>query len=100
MLSLNDITFYIFKDLMLVIKLNFADGREGLQIWRVAANSMLNKQSRITDKVWSSSFGVGRRANNLPPHKNSMLGNVTDDLGFVINYYQLLNDCSMRLVTK
>ena len=32
-------------------------------IWRVAAN-ILNKQSRTTDKVWPSSLGVGRGANN------------------------------------
>jgi hypothetical protein len=40
-----------------------ADGGDGLQIWRVAAN-ILNKQSRTADKGWSSSFGVGRGANN------------------------------------
>jgi len=32
-------------------------------IWRVAAN-ILNKQSRIDEKGYSSSLGVGRRANN------------------------------------
>jgi hypothetical protein len=32
-----------------------ADGGDGLQIWRVAAN-ILNKQSRTTDKGRSSSF--------------------------------------------
>jgi hypothetical protein len=37
--------------------------RNGLQIWRVAAN-ILNKQSRTADKVLSSSFGVARSANN------------------------------------
>jgi hypothetical protein len=30
----------------------FADGGDGLQIWRLAAN-ILNKQSRTTDKGWS-----------------------------------------------
>jgi hypothetical protein len=30
-----------------------ADGRDGLQIWRVAAN-ILTKQSRTTDRVWTS----------------------------------------------
>jgi hypothetical protein len=34
-----------------------ADAGEGLQIWRVAAN-ILNKQSRTTDKGWSSSLGL------------------------------------------
>jgi hypothetical protein len=32
-------------------------------IWRVAAN-ILNMQSQIADKGWSSSLGVGRGANN------------------------------------
>jgi hypothetical protein len=40
-----------------------ADGGDGLQIWRVAAN-ILNKQSRTADKGWSSSLGVGRGTNN------------------------------------
>jgi hypothetical protein len=43
-----------------------ADGGNGLQIWRVAAN-ILNKQSRTADKGWSSSFWVGREANNSSP---------------------------------
>jgi hypothetical protein len=43
-----------------------ADGGDGLQIWRVAAN-ILNKQSRTADKGWSSSLGVGREANNSSP---------------------------------
>jgi hypothetical protein len=40
-----------------------ADGGDGFQIWRIAAN-ILNKQSRTADKEWSSSLGVGRGANN------------------------------------
>jgi hypothetical protein len=40
-----------------------ADGGDCLQVWRVAAN-ILNKQSQKADKGWSSSFGVGRGANN------------------------------------
>jgi hypothetical protein len=43
-----------------------ADGGDDLQIWRVATN-ILNKQSRTTDKGWSSSLGVGRGANNSSP---------------------------------
>jgi hypothetical protein len=43
-----------------------ADGGDGLQIWRVAAN-ILNKQSRTADKGLSSSLGVGRGANNSSP---------------------------------
>jgi hypothetical protein len=45
-----------------------ADGGDGLQIWRVAAN-ILNKQSRTADRGRSSSLGVGRRANN--PHRKT-----------------------------
>jgi hypothetical protein len=32
-----------------------ADGGDGLQIWRVAAN-ILNKQSRTAERVWPSTF--------------------------------------------
>jgi hypothetical protein len=39
--------------------------RNGLQVWRVAANT-LNKQSRTAEKGWSSNLGVGRGANNSP----------------------------------
>jgi hypothetical protein len=42
-----------------------ADKGYSLQIWRVAAN-ILNKRLRTADKVWSSSLGVGRGANNSP----------------------------------
>jgi hypothetical protein len=40
-----------------------ADGGEGPQIWSISVN-ILNKQSRTADKEWSSSLGVGHRANN------------------------------------
>jgi hypothetical protein len=43
-----------------------AEGGDGLQIWREAAN-ILNKQSRTADKEWSSSLGVGRGANKSSP---------------------------------
>jgi hypothetical protein len=43
-----------------------ANGVEGLQIRRVAAN-ILNKQSRTADRVLSSSLVVGRGANNSSP---------------------------------
>jgi hypothetical protein len=43
-----------------------ADGRDGLQLWRLPAN-ILNKQPRINDKGWSSSLGVGRGAYNPSP---------------------------------
>jgi hypothetical protein len=44
-----------------------ADGGNGLQIWRVAAN-ILNKQSRTADKGWSSSLGVGLTT----PHRKKL----------------------------
>jgi hypothetical protein len=34
------------------------DGGDGLQIWRVTAN-ILNKQTWMADKGWSSSLGLG-----------------------------------------
>jgi hypothetical protein len=37
-------------------------------IWRVATN-ILNKQSRTVDKVWFSSLGLWRGANNASPSK-------------------------------
>ena len=38
---------------------------------RVAANTF-NKLLRTADRGWSSSLGLGRRANNFPPQKNYM----------------------------
>jgi hypothetical protein len=35
-----------------------ADGKDTLQLWRVAAN-ILNKQLQTHNKGWSSSLGVG-----------------------------------------
>jgi hypothetical protein len=58
-----------------------ADGRNGLQIWRVAAN-ILNKQSRTADKGWSSSLGVGRGANNSSPQIIILLRKFTRSLGY------------------
>jgi hypothetical protein len=43
-----------------------ADGGDGLQICSVSAN-ISNKQSRTTDKVWSSSMGAGRGDTNSSP---------------------------------
>jgi hypothetical protein len=51
-----------------------ADGGDGLQIWRVAAD-MLSKQQWKADKRWSSSFVVG-----LLTVKTSTLRNITQDL--------------------
>jgi hypothetical protein len=57
-----------------------ADGGDALQVWRVAAN-ILNNQSRTADKRWSSSFGVGREANNSHRKKISLLRKYTRSLG-------------------
>jgi hypothetical protein len=43
-----------------------ADGADGLQILRVAAN-ILNRQLQTVDRGWFSSLGVGWGANNPPP---------------------------------
>jgi hypothetical protein len=43
-----------------------ADGRDGLQHWRLAAN-VLTKHPQTKDKMWSFSLGVGRGANNPSP---------------------------------
>lgn len=43
-----------------------ADGRDGLRLWRKAAN-ILNKKSLIADKGMSSNLGVGRGATNQWP---------------------------------
>jgi len=41
-------------------RLQLADGGDGLQMWKVAAN-ILNYQSRTADKGLSFGMGVGRR---------------------------------------
>jgi hypothetical protein len=56
-----------------------ADGKDGLQLWRIAAN-ILNKQPRINDKGWSSSLRVGRGANNPSPQKTNSLRKATQSL--------------------
>jgi hypothetical protein len=61
-------------------RLQFADGRDRFQIWRVAAN-ILNKHSRTADKRWSSSFCVGHGVNDASPQKLNLLRNVTERLG-------------------
>jgi hypothetical protein len=49
-----------------------ADGRDGLQIWRVAAN-ILNKQSRTANKMWSSSMVVGCGVDNTSTLKEIII---------------------------
>jgi hypothetical protein len=41
----------------------FADGGNGLKIWRVAVN-ILNEQLQRDDKEWFPSLGVGCETNN------------------------------------
>jgi hypothetical protein len=49
------------------------DGRDGFQLWKLAAN-ILNKQPWINDKGWSSSLGVWRGANNpSTPHRKKQI---------------------------
>jgi hypothetical protein len=65
------------------------DGRDGLQIWRVAAN-ILNKQLHTADRGWFFSR-VGQRANN-PHHKKFVTKYSSQDevlLHTNINYLQL-----------
>jgi hypothetical protein len=52
-----------------------ADGGDGLQIWRVAAN-ILNKQSRTADRGWCSSLGVGRGLTTHHRKTPNLLGNI------------------------
>jgi hypothetical protein len=49
-----------------MMHLQFADGGDGLQLSRVAANK-LNKQPQTADKECASSLEVGCGSNNLPP---------------------------------
>jgi hypothetical protein len=44
--------------------LKIAGEGDGLQIWRIAGNT-LNMQSWTVDSGWFSSFGAGQEANNL-----------------------------------
>jgi hypothetical protein len=65
-----------------------ADGREGLQIWRVAANT-LNRQSRTADKGWPSSLGVERGLTT--PHRKKVRRYEMKGLGIgrVLKYAKL-----------
>jgi hypothetical protein len=48
-----------------MVRPQVAEGEDGLQIWCLNLN-ILNKQSQTAKNVWSSIFGVGRRADNSP----------------------------------
>jgi hypothetical protein len=56
-----------------------ADGGEGLQIWRVAAD-ILNKELQTANKGWSSALGVGHAANNSSPQEISLFQKITRSL--------------------
>jgi hypothetical protein len=68
-----------------MVRPQVADGEDGLQVWRVAAN-ILNKQSRTADKGSSSSLGVGLEASNSSLQKKifscEMLPRVSELDGF------------------
>jgi hypothetical protein len=57
-----------------------ADGGDGLQICRVAAN-ILNKQLQAADRGWSSSLGVGQGL--IIPHRktSNLLRTISQSLG-------------------
>jgi hypothetical protein len=57
-----------------------ADGGDGLQIWRVTVN-ILNKQSRTSDRGWSSSLGFGRGLTIHHRKNSNLLRNVSHSLG-------------------
>jgi len=63
-----------------MVCLRFADGGDGLQMWRVAVN-MLNKQSQTADKRRLSGLGIWWGSNSPSPLKISFYGNVTQGLG-------------------
>jgi len=56
-----------------------ADGGDGFQIWRVAANIQNKKQSRTDDKGCSPHWGLGEGLTILCNKKSSLLWNVTQD---------------------
>ena len=62
-------------------------GRNGLQIWRLAAN-ILNKQSQAANKGWSSRYVVARGAKNSLPVEIDTLWNFTHCLGVWQIYMQ------------
>jgi hypothetical protein len=47
-----------------------ADGRDGVQLWKLATN-ILNKQPRSNDKGWSSSLGLG--VGLTTPHRKEQI---------------------------
>jgi hypothetical protein len=57
-----------------------ADGGDGLEVWSVAANTLI-KQTQTADKWWSSSLEVGRGI-KTSPKKKRLLRNVKESLGF------------------
>jgi hypothetical protein len=58
--------------------------RNGLQLWRLAAN-IANKQSKTNDKKWSSSLGGGRGANDLIPYKINLLRKLLKSFGLDVS---------------
>jgi len=64
------IVFILTRDKWVPVTMAWCILRLGIEerspIWRVAVN-ILNKQSRTSNKVWSSSLGVGQGAKNSSP---------------------------------
>jgi hypothetical protein len=80
-----------------MVRPQFADGGDGFQIWRVAAN-ILNKQSRTGDKGWSSSMRLGRGTNKSSPEKISLLRNVTRGINHIYRIHRIFLDFLHRLL--
>jgi hypothetical protein len=82
----------VYVNNVLRVRPQVADGGDGLQIWRTAAN-VSYKQSRTADKGWSPGLGVGRGAKTRKKsfcyemlHRASDL----DDMMVARNAYRIL----------
>jgi hypothetical protein len=60
-----------------------ADGGDGLQVWRAAAN-ILNNHSRTADKEWFASLEVRRGTSNYSPYEKCLLRNATRGRGRIL----------------
>jgi hypothetical protein len=67
-----------------------ADGGDGLQIWRVAAD-IVHKQSRTVDKVWSSTWGLVVELAAPSRKRISLIRNTTKGLGTMSCLTKLMN---------
>lgn len=69
-----------------------ADGEESLQICRITAE-VLSGLPPTKEKGWSSSWGVGRGADNYSPYELDILRNISQSLArsVMIPYYDVNN---------